>query len=75
MSVDLLNALHLDLYTLKKEHLKMNSEQKNGHIAHTSRQMHSQFISMQTGEQASFCQRENGECEGRDEGDKCPPGP
>lgn len=37
--------------------------------------MYSQFISMQAGEQASFCWRENGKCEGRDEGDECPPGP
>lgn len=39
------------------------------------KQMYLQFISMQTGEQASFCWRENGKSEGRDEGDKCPPGP
>lgn len=42
---------------------------------HIHTHAYTQFISMQTGEQASFCWRENGECEGRDEGDKCPPGP
>lgn len=44
-------------------------------IIHRRKHTHTQHVSIQTGEQASFCWRENGKCEGRDEGDKCPPGP
>lgn len=61
------DRLHIIQYSCSLS--DMDSEETD--ILHTR----TQFISMQTGEQASFCWRENGECEGRDEGDKCPPGP
>lgn len=61
-----LNTLHTN-----NDHVHCRRWAMNTYSSYT----HTQHVSIQTGEQASFCWRENGKCEGRDEGDKCPPGP